>query len=133
LRQEIMGALGGEGGPRSWKVAGLFVDLLGVVEKEAQTSLRQLQAPYGMVNLIDPEELLVERALISVYPTVNASARACARELLVVALSGAVRIDWQEVRRLAESPRYRVFDELNQLIQEVCRDLNMPSPYDPKR
>src|SRR5438034_6603851 len=37
LRQEIMGELGGQGGPRSWEVAGLFVDLLGVVEKEART------------------------------------------------------------------------------------------------
>src|SRR2546422_300445 len=27
LRQEIMGTLGATGGPRSWQVAGLFVDL----------------------------------------------------------------------------------------------------------
>jgi len=90
LRQEVMAELGAEGGPRSWEVAGLFVDLLGVVEKEARTPLRQLQAPFGMVNLIDPEELLVERVLVSVYPSANAAARACARELAVVALSGAL-------------------------------------------
>src|SRR6266699_4660910 len=29
LRQEIMGRLGAKGGPRSWEVAGTFVDLLG--------------------------------------------------------------------------------------------------------
>jgi hypothetical protein len=75
LRQEVMAELGAEGGPRSWEVAGLFVDLLGVVEKEARTPLRQLQAPFGMVNLIDPEELLVERVLVSVYPSTNAAAR----------------------------------------------------------
>jgi len=42
LRQEVMGELGGEGGPRSWEVAGLFVDLLGVVEKEARTLAREV-------------------------------------------------------------------------------------------
>mgnify|MGYP004168011649 CR=1 FL=1 len=31
-RQELMGKLQAEGGPRSWRVAGLFVDLLGHVE-----------------------------------------------------------------------------------------------------
>src|SRR5215467_5936362 len=31
-RQEIMGLLRAAGGPRSWRVAGLYVDLLGPVE-----------------------------------------------------------------------------------------------------
>src|SRR5262249_13021361 len=58
LRQEILGELGAQGGPRSWEVAGLFVDLLGVVEKDGRAPVRQLQAPFGVVNLLDPEELL---------------------------------------------------------------------------
>jgi hypothetical protein len=133
LRQEVMGALGAQGGPRSWEVAGLFVDLLGVVEKDARTPVRQIQAPYGPVNLLDPEELLVERLLVSVYPAANASARACARELVSVALTGAVQVDWPEVRRLAGSRDYQVVDELQQLVQEVSRELQVPSPYDPAR
>jgi hypothetical protein len=76
LRQEIMGALGGKGGPRSWEVAGLFVDLLGVVEQQSRAPVRQIQAPFGLVNLIDPEELLVERMLVSVYPRGNDEALA---------------------------------------------------------
>jgi len=131
VRQEVMGELGGRGGPRSWEVAGLFVDLLGVVEKEARTPVRQMQAPSGVINLIDPEELLVERVLVSVYPMPDESARACARELAGVALSGALQMDWKEVRRLAETSEYNVFDEIQRLVQEVSRELQVSSPYDP--
>jgi hypothetical protein len=133
LRQEVMGTLGAKGGPRSWEVAGLFVDLLGVVEKEARTPVRQIEAPFGVINLLDPEELLVERLLVSVYPSPNAPARACARELVSVALTGAVQMDWREVRRLAAAADYQVVDELQQLVQEVGRELQVPSPYDPAR
>jgi hypothetical protein len=131
VRQEVMGELGGQGGPRSWEVAGLFVDLLGVVEKEARTPVRQLQGPSGIVNLIDPEELLVERVLVSVYPQPNQSARDCARQLVKAALSQAVQFDWSEVRRLANSREYQVFDEVQTLVQEVCRELQVSSPYNP--
>lgn len=130
LRQEVMGELGGRGGPRSWEVAGLFVDLLGVVEKEAQTPVRQMETPFGVLNLIDPEELFVERVLVSVYPTPNDSARACARQLAGVVLTGALQMDWQEVRRLAETWEYKVFDEVQCLVQEVSRELQVSSPYD---
>src|ERR1039458_7235572 len=41
LRQEIMGRLGAKGGPRSWEVAGTFVDLLGLVETESRSSFRK--------------------------------------------------------------------------------------------
>jgi hypothetical protein len=133
LRQEIMGQLDGQGGPRSWEVAGTFVDLLGVVEKEGCTPIRQVQAPFGVVNLLDPEELLVERLLVSVYPAPNASARACARELVVVALGGALQLDWREVQRLAESSAYKVFDELQLLVQEISCELKVSSPYNPTR
>jgi hypothetical protein len=130
VRQEVMGELGAQGGPRSWEVAGLFVDLLGVVEKEARTPVRQLQGPSGIVNLIDPEELLVERVLVSVYPQPNKSARECARQLIGVALTKETDIDWQEVRRLANEPAYRVLSELKQLVREVSDELKIQSPLD---
>jgi hypothetical protein len=50
--------------------------------------------------------------------------------LATVALAGALQMDWAEVRRLAESPDYDVFDELQQLLEEVGRGLKMSSPYD---
>ena len=130
LRQEVMGELNAEGGPRSWQVAGLFVDLLGVVEKEGQTPVRQLQGPYGAVNLIDPEELLVERLLVAVYPSPNPSARACAKELLGVALTGRIDLDWAEARKLASAPSYKVLQELTELVREVANELKVRNPYE---
>lgn len=41
-RQELMGKLQAEGGPRSWRVAGLFVDLLGHVENFAPSAAKSL-------------------------------------------------------------------------------------------
>src|SRR5437879_13879052 len=64
-RQEIMGKLGAKGGPRNWQVAGAYVDLLGPVESFARTPYRSLQGPYGKVMVMKPEDLLVERVLIS--------------------------------------------------------------------
>lgn len=130
LRQEIMGSLDGQGGPRSWKVAGLFVDLLGALEVTATTPVRQLQAPYGLINLIPPEELLVERVLISIYPQANEEAQACARQLLAVALAGKMDVDWREVRRLAQLPGYAILPQLKQVATEVSHELKVENPLD---
>jgi hypothetical protein len=133
LRQEIMGQLGAKGGPRSWEVAGTFVDILGLVETESKSSFRKLKAPYGVVTLVGPEELLVERVLVSVYPQPNREARACARILASVAIEGRVKLDWGEVERLAKAPQYRIFSECQELIREVAREPKAQSPFDSNR
>ncbi|GDY23133.1 hypothetical protein LBMAG56_44800 [Verrucomicrobiota bacterium] len=76
------------------------------------------------------EDLLVERILISVYPERHEPARLCARKLIAVALAGQVEMDWQEARRLAERPEYRILTELEQQVSEVAHELRKPSPYD---
>jgi hypothetical protein len=133
LRQEIMGQLGGKGGPRSWEVAGTFVDLLGLVETEAKTGFRKLKAPYGVIALVGPEELLVERVLVSVYPQPNKEARACARVLAGVVLKGHLKMEWAEVKRLAKTPQYRIFSECKELVGEVARESKVQSPFDSNR
>src|SRR6266487_3935639 len=90
LRQEVMGQLQAKGGPRNWEVAGMFLDLLGPVESFARTPYRRLQGPYGEVMVTKPEDLLVERVLVSVYPEPNPAARDCAMKLVGVALGGAL-------------------------------------------
>ena len=45
-------------------------------------------AAYGLVRLVQPEELLVERILVSVYPQAYSPARDCAKKLVAVALAG---------------------------------------------
>jgi predicted nucleotidyltransferase len=133
LRQEIMGQLNAQGGPRSWRVAGLFVDLLGLVEADSRSPLRELAGPYGKVTLISPEELLVERVLVAVYPQANREASACARTLASVALRGQLKLDWNEVKRLAQMPQYRIFAECQQLIREVADEVRQTSPFSPNR
>src|SRR5262245_14226733 len=67
-RQELMRRLSAEGGPRSWHVLGQCVDIPGQVETLGTTPFAEIQAPYGPVRLVSPEDLLVERVLISAYP-----------------------------------------------------------------
>ncbi len=129
-RQELMGKLGARGGPRHWQVAGMFVDLLGTFESLARTPLRKLEGPYGLVQVMQPEELLVERVLVSVYPGPYEPARLCAKKLAAVALGGALEIDWNEVRRLANRPEYKVFGECKKLLKEVANELKVKSPFD---
>ena len=127
-RQEIMGQLGAKGGPRNWQVAGMFVDVLGFAESFARTPYRRVQAPYGDVLVMKPEDLLVERVLVSVYPGENLTARDCAKKLIAMILDGVIPVDWNEVRRLANLPEYRNLPECVKLVQEVADELNIKNP-----
>ncbi len=127
-RQEVMGLLGAKGGPRNWQVAGMFVDVLGFAESFARTPYRRVQAPYGEVLVMKPEDLLVERVLVSVYPGENQAARDCARKLIAMILDGVIPVDWDEVRRLAKLPEYRNLSECIALVGEVADELKTENP-----
>ena len=127
-RQEVMGMLGAKGGPRNWQVAGMFVDLLGPVESFSRTPFRRIQAPYGEVLVMKPEDLLVERVLVSTYPEKYPPALDCAKKLASLALDGAIDMDWTEVRRLANLSEYRNFPECQKLIQDVANELKIENP-----
>jgi len=130
-RQEIMGLLGAEGGPRNWRVAGMYLDLLGPVESFARTPFRRVIGPFGEIQVMKVEDLLVERVLVSVYPGKNKSARECARQLVAGILTGGLTVDWNEVRRLANLPEYRNFKECVALVNEVADELKIKSPLHP--
>jgi hypothetical protein len=130
-RQEVMAQLGAEGGPRNWKVAGMYFDLLGPAESFARTPFRRVEGPYGGVLVMKAEDLLVERVLVSIYPQPNETARICARELAGAALGGAIAMNWDEVLRIANLPEYRNVDECKTLIREVADELRIKSPYHP--
>jgi hypothetical protein len=66
--QDLMGRLGATGGPRNWKVAGLFVDLLGLLENEATAPCRTIATPYGTISIMPAELALLERTLLAFYP-----------------------------------------------------------------
>jgi hypothetical protein len=130
LRQQLMGLLSASGGPRSWEIGGLYVDLLGVLENTSRTALRRIAGPYGEVRICPLEELIVERILISIYPRECPEARECARKLIAAALQNEAETDWQEIRRLAKSPAYKNWSEVKQLIYEQAQALQIRGPYD---
>jgi hypothetical protein len=128
-RQDLMALLKAKGGPRSWEVAGHYVDILGEVESFTTAPLGELQSPYGPVRIVGPEELLVERILVSVYPQEHSPSAECARKLAAVAISGQVEMDWEEVLRLARLPEYRIVSEVNEAVNQIAHELGRPSPY----
>ena len=130
-RQEIMGLLGAKGGPRNWQVAGMYLDLLGPAESFARTPYRCIEAPYGAFLVMKPEDLLVERVLVSTYPEKDPAAQKCARILISVALRKEIEMDWDEVRRLANLSEYRNFRECKKLVKAVADELKIKSPLHP--
>ena len=130
LRQEIMARLGAVGGPRSWRIAGAFVDVLANFENLARTPIRTLHGPYGEVRISPVEELIVERVLVGHYTGEYPPAIACARKLIAAALQGEVETDWPEVRRLAESNAYQNWSHVKVLIDEQAKILQVRSPGD---
>ena len=126
-----MGLLGAKGGPRNWQVAGMFVDVLGPAESFARTPFRRIEAPYGDFLVMKPEDLLVERVLMSYYTGENKTARDCAKILTAVALRKEIEMNWDEVRRLANLPEYRNLPQCVQLVKEVAGELKIKSPLHP--
>jgi hypothetical protein len=130
-RQEVMGLLGAKGGPRNWQVAGMYLDLLGPVESFAHTPFRRVEGPYGSILVMKPEDLLVERVLMTSYLGDNPTARDCAKKLIAMSVDGVIPTDWSEVRRLANLPEYRNLPECVKLVQEVADELKAKNPLHP--
>ena len=106
------------------------MDLLGPLETLARTPLRKINGPYGLVQVVQPEELLVERVLVSECAQTYLPARACAKVLAAVGIRGQVAFDWQEVRRLADLPQYGILPQCRKLVREVADELKAQDPFD---
>jgi hypothetical protein len=129
-RQEVMGLLNAKGGPRNWQVAGMYLDLLGPAESFARTPYRRVDGPYGSFLVLQPEDLLVERVLMTFYLGENQMARECAKKLIAVILAGGIIVDWHEVLRVANRPEYRNVDQCKALVREVANELKSKNPFD---
>jgi hypothetical protein len=130
-RKEIMGLLAAKGGPRNWQVAGMYLDLLGPVESFSHTPFRRIEAPYGSFLVMKPEDLLVERVLMTFYLGESQTARDCAKKLVAMMLDGIIPVNWDEVRRLANLPEYRNLPQCIKLVKEVADELKIKSPLHP--
>ena len=127
-RKEVMALLDAKGGPRNWQVAGMYLDLLGPEESFSRTSFRRIEAPYGSFLVMKPEDLLVERVLMTFYLGESQAARACAEKLAAVMLTQGLPVDWNEVSRVANRPEYRNLNECKALVREVADELKLQSP-----
>ncbi len=127
-RQTLMGELGATGGPRGWMLCGIYVTIHGLVESFSRTQFRRIAAPFGDVLIMKPEDLLVERVLVSVFPSTSKGASSCVRSLVTAALTNKLSMNWEEVLRLASLPEYKVRSECESMIREVASELNLPSP-----
>ena len=56
--------------------------------------------------------------------------RAKAKILAAVGLRGQVAFDWQEVRRLADLPQYRILPQCRELVRQVADELETENPFD---
>lgn len=129
-RQELMGFLGAKGGPRSWEVAGAFVDILGAFETLSKTKPRQIETSLGPVKIAPPEELIVERVFVAGYPSKNPPALKCANKLIAAALRKEIEIDWKETLRIAKLSAYDNESDLKKAIAAKAKALALRSPYD---
>lgn len=127
-RQMLMGDLGAVGGPRGWNLLGIHVTLHGQVESFSRTQFRRVYGPYGDVLVMKPEDLLVERVLVSVFPSVSQGASSCVRSLVTAALQKRLIMYWGEVLRLSALPEYNIKDECQQMVRQVAKEINQPSP-----
>jgi len=123
--QDVMSQLDATGGPRSWMVAGLFVDLLGFLENESISPCREIETPYGRISILPIELTLVERVLTAVYPRPDTEARAVAKKLMAVCLKGGIDINWVEAERLADLPSFRILEKFRRFKKEISDEINL--------
>ncbi len=112
-------------------MAGLFVDVPDPLESLARTPLRQLECPFGAILVIQPEDLIAERVLVSVYPHVNNEARAVAKKRVAMALGGRLTIEWSGLLRVVDRPEYGILASCRALLEEVAHELGVTSPLNP--
>ncbi len=117
---EALAPLGSSTGSlRTFKIGGIFVDILGELDTWANTPLREMRGEEGgILRLIQPEDLLPQRILIATYPNEQPRAMAAAKKLLAVCRAGKVVVDWAEMKRVAALPAYEVERELEQMMNE---------------
>jgi hypothetical protein len=114
-RETVLAAAGEPVSIRSWNIAGVLVDLLGRLETSARGPLQRL----GEIRLIQIEDLIAERLLIATVPRFDPERWEVAKILLAAGWKNLVALDRNELQRIAESPEYRVSDELQRMIQEI--------------
>jgi hypothetical protein len=120
VRAEVMASLGCERGTRLYLLDGVVVDLGGHAEL-LSTNLVEVTTPEGSLLLEAPEESLVQRVLMSIYPQEDLDQKKAALTLILQALTGNVPMDWDEVYRLAKLPGFKIESVIHAYKLEASR------------
>jgi len=123
-KNEVMQTLGAKPALRLFQVEDVVVDLGGSAELLSRNFV-EVETEEGSVVMEAPEEAIVQRVLVAVYPQPNLEQRQAAKLLLAQAEAGNLAVDWNEVRRIADLPVYRVWGEIESLRSECRRELGM--------
>lgn len=109
------------GGAKSWCIEGLWIDLLGEIDYRAEKDWVVLETQLGEVALIPVEDALAGRVYAArrYCSGFDEKDDDCAKKLISSALRGVVEIDWDEARRIADSPKYRCLSEFDAMRAEV--------------
>lgn len=127
-REAIMRQIPGiksHGGVKSWGIDGLWIDLLGEIDYQADTDFVVLETQIGEVTLIPVEDALVGRVYAarkncSGYDEKDDD---CAKKLMAAVLSGHLPIDWEEAHRVAACSKYNCVPEFDAVKAEVEAEL----------
>jgi hypothetical protein len=123
IRAQVMETLGCERGTRLYLLDDVVVDLGGQAEL-LSPGLVEIETAEGKLLLEAPEECLVQRILMSVYPQSDEDQKQAALMLMIQALAGNLVIDWEEVDRLAALPGFKVQGQVDAYRKEGKRRLD---------
>jgi hypothetical protein len=123
VRAQVMESLGCERGTRLYLLDGVVVDLGGRAEL-LSSNLVELNTAEGILLLEAPEESLVQRVLMSVYPQEDRDQKEAAMILMIQALAGNLPLDWNEVDRLAALPGFKIQPVIAAYKEEAKRLLS---------
>jgi hypothetical protein len=130
-KAKVMQQFGCDRGIRLYEVDGVLVDLGGVAELFS-TNTVNIESDEGSILLEAPEEALIQRTLVSVYPQEQPDQKLAALLMIAQALEGNIPMDWKEVERLAQLPNFKVLDVLLSYKKEVALKLGLPLDHQPQ-
>lgn len=126
VQREVIGSFGGRGGPRTWRVANEWVDLLGSVKSDGVERCRVAKTKNGSVRIFPLEELTLHRVLASTSDPFHHSEPArIAREMMTACVSNAFLTDWTYLETRAASPGLFVQRRLRTLRRRVSEELGV--------
>jgi hypothetical protein len=118
-KNQVMASFGCRDSIRLYKVGDVMVDIGGVAELYSDRYVR-IETPDGDLLMEAPEEEISQRLLYGIYPQPNDEQYQAARLMVSQGLLGNIPVDWEEARRVAALPGFKVTAELEQLLLE-CR------------